>query len=102
VLVVNDNKKYLVRFRKDVSFLNKPIVKRKLEMIPPNTFVLIDTTRADFIDKDIIDTINEFTLHAHMKNIRVEVKKSIYKPSHEALKMASKEVEILENELLNN
>jgi MFS superfamily sulfate permease-like transporter len=54
VMVVHDENKYLVRFRKDVSFLNKPIIKEKLEIVPENSFVLIDLTRADFIDKDII------------------------------------------------
>jgi MFS superfamily sulfate permease-like transporter len=82
VFVVNDQSNYLVRLRKDVSFLNKPIVKRKLESVPENSFVLIDATRADFIDKDIIDVVNEFIMHAHLKKIRVEVKKSIHKPMH--------------------
>jgi predicted GTPase len=68
-----------------VSFLNKPIIKQKLEQVPNNAFVLIDTTKADFIDKDIIDTINEFTLHAPIKNIRVQIKRSLFKPSHELI-----------------
>ncbi|MEI9954971.1 MAG: SulP family inorganic anion transporter [Ferruginibacter sp.] len=42
VLVVNDDNKFLFRLRKDVSFLNKPIIKRKLEEVPENAFVLID------------------------------------------------------------
>jgi carbonic anhydrase len=82
VLVINDSDKYMVRFRKDVSFLNKPIVKRKLEEVPENSYVLIDATRADFIDKDVIDVVNDFLHHAHLKNIRVEVKKSMHKPMH--------------------
>ncbi|MEO6232262.1 MAG: SulP family inorganic anion transporter [Ferruginibacter sp.] len=83
VFIVNDNNKFLFRLRKDVSFLNKPGIKRKLEQIPANAFVIIDITRADFIDKDIIDTINEFNEHAHLKNIKVEIKKSTYKLLHE-------------------
>lgn len=83
VFIVNDNNKFLFRLRKDVSFLNKPGVKRKLEAVPENAYVLIDITRADFIDKDIIDTINEFNEHAHLKNITVEIKKSSYKLLHE-------------------
>jgi len=75
VFVVNDENKYLFRLRKDVSFLNKPIIKNKLEMVPENSYVSIDATRADFIDKDIIETIEDFMLHAHLKNIKVEVKK---------------------------
>ncbi|MHA4812160.1 SulP family inorganic anion transporter [Flavitalea flava] len=85
VMVVHDDNKYLVRFRKDVSFLNKPIVKDKLESVPPDSFVLIDTTRADFIDKDVIDLLNEFLRHAHLKNIRVEVKKSGFKSLHQLI-----------------
>lgn len=83
VMIVNDENKYLVRLRKDVSFLNKPIIKEKLEQVPENSFVLIDITRADFIDKDIIDVINEFMHHAGLKNIKVEVKKSAFKSLHQ-------------------
>ncbi len=85
VFIVNDHNKYLFRLRKDVSFLNKAFVKRKLEKVPANAYVLIDATRADFIDKDIIDTVNEFTAHAHLKNIKVEIKKSTYKLRHDEL-----------------
>ncbi len=79
VFVVNDKNNYLFRLRKDVSFLNKPIIKRKLEEIPENSYVLIDATRADFIDKDIIEVIDDFMIHAHLNNVTVELKKSAYK-----------------------
>lgn len=82
VFVVNDENKYLFRLRKDVSFLNKPILKTKLEKVPKHSYVLIDALRADFIDKDIIEVINDFLQHAHLKNIRVEIKKSANKPMH--------------------
>jgi carbonic anhydrase len=35
LMVVNDTQNWLFRLRKDVSFLNKPILKRKLEEVPP-------------------------------------------------------------------
>lgn len=79
VLVVNDNNRFLFRLRKDVSFLNKPIIKSKLERVPENSSVLIDATRADYIDKDVVEVIEDFMLHAHLKNITVELKKSAYK-----------------------
>ncbi|HVM87521.1 MAG TPA: STAS domain-containing protein [Puia sp.] len=82
-MVVNDSSRYLMRFRKDVFFLNKLIVKESLEAVPENSYVLIDMTRADFIDKDIIDVMNEFLHHAHLKNIRVEVKRSQFKILHQ-------------------
>lgn len=79
VFVVNDENKYLFRLRKDVSFLNKPIIKNKLERVPEGSFVMIDAARADFIDKDVIEVIEDFMKHAHLKNIRVELKRSSYK-----------------------
>jgi MFS superfamily sulfate permease-like transporter len=88
VFIVNDQDHYLIRLRKDVSFLNKPIVKRKLEEVPANAYVIIDATRADFIDKDVIEEINNFLCHAHLKNIRVEVKKSNHKEMHNLLETA--------------
>jgi carbonic anhydrase len=76
ISVVNDNNNYLLRFRKDVTFLNKPKLKTNLELIPENAYLLIDATQADFIDNDIIDVINEFKQHAGLKKIHVEVKKN--------------------------
>jgi MFS superfamily sulfate permease-like transporter len=79
VFVVNDNKNYLFRLRKDVSFLNKPIIRAKLEQVPEDCYVLIDATRADFIDLDVVEVIDDFMHHAHLKNIKVDLKKSTYK-----------------------
>ncbi|MEP7257843.1 MAG: SulP family inorganic anion transporter, partial [Flavitalea sp.] len=79
VFVVNDQNNYLFRLRKDVSFLNKPIIKNKLELVPEDSYVLIDAARADFIDKDVVEVIEDFMKHAHLKNIRVELKRSLYK-----------------------
>jgi len=79
VFVVNDNANYLFRLRKDVSFLNKPIVKYKLEEVPEGSFVMIDAGRADFIDRDVIEVIEDFITAAPTKNIRVELKRSLYR-----------------------
>jgi MFS superfamily sulfate permease-like transporter len=85
IITVNNEHQYLVRLRKDISFLNKPIIKNQLEKLPSNSAVLIDTSRADFIDQDIIEAINEFREHAHLKNIQVEIKKNINNPMQDAL-----------------
>ena len=79
VFEINDNNNHLLRLRKDVSFLNKASIKARLEAIPPNAYLLIDTTRAEFIDRDIVEEINNFLCHAHLKNIQVEMKKSPFK-----------------------
>jgi MFS superfamily sulfate permease-like transporter len=79
VFVVSDANKYLFRLRKDVSFLNKPIIRNGLEKVPSDSYVLIDASRADFIDRDIVEIIEDFMMHAHLKNIRVELKRSQHK-----------------------
>ena len=81
IVVVNDTNKYLVRLRKDVSFLNKAILKQGLEKVPANSYVIIDISRADFIDQDIIEIIEDFQKHAPLENIKVEIKQSTFKKS---------------------
>jgi carbonic anhydrase len=93
--VVHDNNNYLFRLRKDVSFLNKPILKNKLEKVPENAAVLIDVSRADFIDKDVTEVINDFCKHAHLKNIRVQIKKSPGKRMHRHINMVAQKKETL-------
>jgi MFS superfamily sulfate permease-like transporter len=79
IIVVSDTNKYLVRLRKDVSFLNKVILKQGLEKVPANSFVIIDVSRADFIDQDIIEIIEDFQKHAPLENIKIEIKQSPFK-----------------------
>ena len=82
VMIVNDNNNYLIRFKKDVSFLNKPIIKGELELVPENANLVIDVARAEFIDKDVIDEVNGFLYHAHLKNIKVSLKTNPSNASH--------------------
>lgn len=76
VIITNEADKYLVRLRKDVSFFNKAILKQGLEKVPANSYVIIDVSRADFIDQDIIEIIEDFQKHAPLENIKVEIKKN--------------------------
>ena len=82
IFTIIDNNNHLIRLRKDVSFFSKPRLKLIFENIPENASVIIDLTKAEFIDKDIIDTINEFKINAVVKNISVIIKKSLYNESH--------------------
>lgn len=75
VSIINMDEKYMVRLRKDVSFLNKPYLKEKLEEIPDGSQLLVDVSKADFIDQDVIEVIDDFIKHAHLYNIVVEIKK---------------------------
>jgi len=81
IFVVKQNGGTLIRMRKDVSFFSKPILKAALEKVEKGSSVIIDMTSAEFIDKDILDTISDFNDHAHLKDIRVEIKNTTYNDS---------------------
>lgn len=76
VMIVQDGSNYLVRLTKDVSFLNKRLLREKLASIPNNSFVIIDGASSQFIDFDIIDTISDFIENAKNRSIKVELKKT--------------------------
>lgn len=74
VTLVNIDNYYLLRFTKDMTFINKSELKKKLSRIPNDIFLLIDGSKARFIDADIYDTIAEFAQSATFRNISVEYK----------------------------
>ena len=82
VFVEHEGNNYFLLLRKDVSFLNKSMIKTWLETVPANAHLEIDTSRADFIDKDVIEEINNFMVHAYLKNIQVHLKRNHEKPLH--------------------
>jgi MFS superfamily sulfate permease-like transporter len=72
--LTRDGHNYLLRLQKDVSFLNKAQLRSYLEDIDENSYLVIDGTRASFIDQDIMETIHDFIKAANDYNIRVELK----------------------------
>lgn len=60
---------YRIILHKDVSFLNKAILSETLSRIPRGANLIIDGSRADFIDHDIQEIIREFEVHAHESDI---------------------------------
>ncbi|HPM29265.1 MAG TPA: SulP family inorganic anion transporter [Chryseolinea sp.] len=76
IMLVNDGDNFLLKFTKDVSFLNKASLRKSFESIPNNASLIIDGSNAQFIDQDIIATVEDFKLSAPTKNIDVQIKKS--------------------------
>ncbi|GLI92574.1 SulP family inorganic anion transporter [Methylocystis echinoides] len=72
--LTRDGNHYLLRLQKDVSFLNKAPLRNILEEIEGDSFVVIDGTRATFIDRDIMETLEDFMKAASDNNIRVILK----------------------------
>lgn len=75
IMLVNDGKDYLIKFRKDLYFLNKLELKRSFSRIPNGANVLIDLRQITFIDLDNIDIIRDFLSMAKERQIEVTFKK---------------------------
>jgi MFS superfamily sulfate permease-like transporter len=85
--LTRDGKNYLLRLQKDVSFLNKAPLRSMLADIEEDSFLVIDGTRATFIDQDIMETLEDFIKAASDNNIHVELKnvKGMATPANVAL-----------------
>lgn len=72
ITVVKEGNMILFRFNKDVSFMNKSKLKTELGLIPENSYLILDAHRAQFIDNDIMEILEDFASTAESKNIRIE------------------------------
>lgn len=74
VILVNNETNFLLKLTKDVSFLNKAVLRNNFLRIPNNSYVLIDGTESQFIDTDIKEAIIDFMETSKAKKINVELK----------------------------
>lgn len=72
ITVVDRDDHWLMRFNKDVSFIHKVELKRLLRRIPDNAQLIIDGTKALYIDHDIYETIQEFESGISYRGITLE------------------------------
>jgi MFS superfamily sulfate permease-like transporter len=63
---------YLLRFNKDVTFVNKALILNQLEKVKDDSHLIIDATQSNFIDSDIREALNNFKDSAVDRNITVE------------------------------
>ncbi len=72
--LTRDGKNYLLRLQKDVSFLNKALLRSYFDSIEQGSYLIIDGTRAQFVDNDILETIYDFSAAAKDDGITVELR----------------------------
>jgi MFS superfamily sulfate permease-like transporter len=73
ITLTQDGSHYLLSLNKDVSFLNKAILRKFILSIPERSTVTIDASKAQFIDHDILETIEDFLATAPDYNIKVKL-----------------------------
>jgi MFS superfamily sulfate permease-like transporter len=76
MVLVQEKNLFLIRFFKDVSFLQKAELQKMFAKITPGSTVIIDGSNSVFVDDDIIDSIEEFMKRAESIGIDVRLKKS--------------------------
>ena len=72
ITLTQDGSHYLLSLNKDVSFLNKALLRKFILSIQDHSTVTIDASKATFIDHDILETIEGFLATAPDDNITVE------------------------------
>jgi len=74
ITVVSQESDYLFRFNKDASFINKSEFRTKLRELPNDSHVVVDGSRALFIDHDIVEIVEDFRQLAPYKGIQIALK----------------------------
>lgn len=72
--LTQDGRNYLLRLQKDVSFLNKALLRSYLQSIQPGSYVIIDASRSQFVDQDILEAIQDFVAASREQDIQVELR----------------------------
>lgn len=69
----------IINFNKDVSFLNKAKLIHMLNSVPKDKHIIVDGSKAEFIDHDIAEIIENFKEKAQQKEYSVKFKSLDYK-----------------------
>ncbi|MFN8356453.1 MAG: SulP family inorganic anion transporter [Spirosomataceae bacterium] len=74
ITVVRDQNRVLIRFNKDVSFLNKPLLKTTLMGLKEGDLVFVEASGSVFIDNDIFNLLKEFKSASKIKKLEIYFK----------------------------
>jgi MFS superfamily sulfate permease-like transporter len=72
VTVVRDGNDWMLRFNKDMSFVNKQELKRRLREVPEGSRLIVNGTKALYVDRDVYETLEEFEVSARFRKIEIE------------------------------
>lgn len=74
IVVGKQGNNYFLQCKKDLFFIHKPLLKKKLRSVPENTNLLFDFTGIHYMDKDNIELIQDFVTNAGRRNINISIK----------------------------
>lgn len=73
-IVMEQGMVFHMELAEEVSFLNKGSIIHQLRKIPPNSTVIIDSSRSKYIDDDVQEIIANFLESASTENITIELR----------------------------
>jgi MFS superfamily sulfate permease-like transporter len=72
VTLVNEGQNWMLRFNKDMSFVNKQELKKHLRKMPNGSRLIVNGSKAVFVDHDVYEALEEFGTSARYRGIEIE------------------------------
>ncbi|MGB0837210.1 MAG: SulP family inorganic anion transporter [Flavobacteriaceae bacterium] len=69
----NGKSKIKMRLAEEVTFFNKGAILRELDELPKNSHLELDVRQTKYLDNDIIEILEDFSLKAKERNIDIEM-----------------------------
>lgn len=57
----------------EVTFFNKGAILKELDSLPSNSYLELDVSKTRYLDNDIIEILEEFTVKAFNRNIDIKL-----------------------------
>jgi hypothetical protein len=57
----------------EVTFFNKGAILKELDSLPRNSYLELDVSKTRYLDNDIIEILEEFTIKAINRNIDIKL-----------------------------
>jgi MFS superfamily sulfate permease-like transporter len=74
ITLMQEENIYTITFKKNVNFLNKALLRKYLSQVPEGATLIIDGSKAEFIDHDIMETLEDYRITAKENDIYVQSK----------------------------
>ncbi|MBC2838053.1 SulP family inorganic anion transporter [Robiginitalea sp. SC105] len=67
----NGGTRFKMTLAEEVTFINKGAILRSLDNLPENSYLELDVRKTRYLDNDIIEILDDFTLKAKNRNIDI-------------------------------
>lgn len=69
----NGIRKMKITLAEEVTFFNKGAILKELDNLPPNSYLEFDVRKTRYLDNDIIEILDDFTIKARERNITIKL-----------------------------